>query len=304
MENVIITGANGFIGNLLVKRFVKEGFHVYAAVREGSRCRLLSNENITVISTSGILKIKDQVEGTAPLFYHFAWQGVNGPDKVNIDVQLRNIEMAADAARTAKILGCSKFLCAGSIAERSLESLEQLETVPGGMLYAAAKQSLRTILDVSCRQIGLNHIWMQFSNVYGPSNMTGNIIGYTLERLFSNRNAEFGPASQPYDLIYEDDLAEACYRLGTVENKKHFYYIGSGHPRLLKEYLNVIGKLCDKQDYIKTGVKKDDGIRYSMDMFDTSQLEEEIGCYVKQPFDESMKLTADFYKELRKGRLA
>lgn len=222
MGNVVITGADGYIGSLLVRKFAEEGYHVYAAVREDGSYKAPADGKITAVSLSDIMRIKNETEKTASLFYHFAWQGVNGKDKGNMDVQLHNIEMAVDAARTAKMLGCRKFLCAGSIAERGLDSLERLETVPDSMMYAAAKKSLRVILDAYCRHEGLNHVWMQFSNVYGPSNMTGNIIGYTLERLFSSKNAEFGPAAQPYDLVYEDDLAEACFRLGVKKIKSIF----------------------------------------------------------------------------------
>jgi nucleoside-diphosphate-sugar epimerase len=55
---------------------------------------------------------------------------------------------------------------------------------------------------------------MQFSNIYGIGNNTGNLVSYTLGELILNKEANFGPALQPYDFIYVDDLIEAVYRLG------------------------------------------------------------------------------------------
>ena len=42
---------------------------------------------------------------------------------------------------------------------------------------------------------------MQFSNIYGAQNKTGNLISYTLGEILSGREALFGSASQPYDFI-------------------------------------------------------------------------------------------------------
>ena len=75
---------------------------------------------------------------------------------------------------------------------------------------------------------------MQFSNIYGPRNNTGNLISYTLDQLLSGKEATFGPAQQPYDFIYSDDLIEAAFRLGTMKTERNAYFIGSGSPRLLK----------------------------------------------------------------------
>ena len=49
---------------------------------------------------------------------------------------------------------------------------------------------------------------MQFSNIYGVGNKTGNLVSYTLGELMAGKEATFGPALQPYDFIYVDDLIE------------------------------------------------------------------------------------------------
>lgn len=293
VKSVIITGANGFIGSLLVNRFFKEGYRIAALVK--GKENLNKIEGKAVILDYGDMENLKQKTGIADhaVFYHFAWQGVNGTEKSSLDIQLDNIRMACKAAEIAGKLNCSKFLCAGSIAERSLESIGRMEKIPSGMMYAAAKQSLRCLLDTYCRQIGINHIWMQFANVYGSDNHTGNIIGYTLERILNGREAVFGPAEQPYDLLYADDLAEAVYRLGISDTHKHFYYIGSGAPRKLKSYLESIGKITGKTGLIKTGVREDDGIEYRMDMFSIDELTEDIGNYVSADFETSLQNTIE-----------
>ena len=65
-------------------------------------------------------------------------------------------------------------------------------------------------------------MWMQFSNLYGPYSINGNIVGYTIKELLLGREATFGPANQIYDLLYIEDLvyavARLLYRKRKVEN--------------------------------------------------------------------------------------
>ena len=135
---------------------------------------------------------------------------------------------------------------------------------------------------------------MQFSNIYGVGNKTGNLVSYTLGELLAGKEAMFGPALQPYDFIYVDDLIEAVYRLGENDTKKSFYYIGSGSPRILKDYLHRIGELSGCADKVGIGIRPDDGIKYSMDMFCNKDLVDAVGEYMSVHFDEGIIMTINW----------
>lgn len=298
MRNVIVTGANGFIGSSLIKRLIREGTHVVALDISFTNSRLPEEKNIRKISTD--LTNIDELEklighDNYDAFYHFAWRGVNGPDKADPLIQLKNEEIAINCATLAKKLNVKKFLCAGTVAEESVKSLENLTTTSGGMMYGVAKHCTHLMVESYCKHIGQKFVWMQFSNIYGPLNKTGNLVSYTLDQLFKNEEATFGPALQPYDFIYVDDLIEAILRIGNVNTKKDFYFIGSGKPRILKDYLMEIGRSCEKKELIKIGKRPDDGIRYSFDMFSTADLVNEIGNYTSGSFDEHIRYTIDNY---------
>ena len=185
--------------------------------------------------------------------------------------------MTIGCASVAKELGCKKFLCAGTVAERTVDSLNNLERTTGGMMYGIAKHCAHIMLETYCKNIGLDCVWMQFSNIYGSQNKTGNLVSYTVDKLLRGEPAIFGPALQPYDFIYVNDLIEAVYRLGSHTLSRHTYYIGSGSPRILKEYLYQIGREINKESLIRIDERPDDGIVYTFDMFDTKHLVEDIG---------------------------
>lgn len=298
MRNVIVTGANGFIGSELIKRLVDERVNVIALDVSFASSKLPESEYIQKIEIGldDLEKLQASIPtGEYDAMYHFAWQGVNGPDKGNPLIQLKNIQMTMNCTLAAKAFGCKKFLCAGTIAERATESLPHLKTVSGGMMYGTAKYSARIMLETFCKNVGLDFVWMQFSNIYGPNNKTGNLVSYTIGELLKEKEATFGPALQPYDFIFVDDLIEAVFRLGKNQTKQNSYFIGSGNPRILKEYLLEIGQLCGRQDLIKIGVRPDDGIVYTFDMFDCTALKQDIGNYVSKDFTNGIRYTLENY---------
>lgn len=298
MKKVIVTGANGFIGSSLIKRLVEENVQVVAVDISFKISRLPESDLLTKIEMSlddeALMLVNIPID-RYDAFYHFAWRGVNGTDKADPVVQLENAQMAIRCAAVAQKVGCKKFLCAGTVAEQATNSLSHLDKTSGGMMYGVAKHCTHLMLETYCKNIEMPFVWMQFSNIYGPSNKTGNLVSYTLGQLTTGQEATFGPAQQPYDFIFVDDLLEAIYRIGENENKQNSYYIGSGEPKQLKAYLLEIGKAYEREDLIKIGVRPDDGIVYTMDMFDTSALVDDIGDYVSKSFTEGIKYTIENY---------
>ncbi len=291
----IVTGANGFIGSNLIKKLIDNNVEVTAIDISFNPSRLEENKLITKIETSIDKLDSSMLNGEYDLFFHFAWGGVNGLTKGDINVQLKNISMTINCAKVAKEVNCKKFLCSGTVAERNVESLNNLDKTGPGMFYGASKYATHVLLETYCKNIGLDFIWMQFSNIFGPSNKTGNLVSYTLSQILENKEATFGPAEQPYDFIFVNDLINAVYLLGISETKSNFYFIGSGTPRLLKEYLLEIGKIADKEELIKIGVRADDGIKYNYGMFDVENLKKDIGEYISMSFEEAIKYTIENY---------
>jgi len=299
MKKVIVTGANGFIGSSLIKKLVEEGVAVVAVDLSFAVSRLPENTLITKIESG----VDTYLVGTIPAgeydaFYHLAWRGVNGAEKADPTVQLANIQMAVDCANVCKKIGVEKLLCAGTVAENATFSLPYLSHTSGGMMYGVAKHACNLIVEDYCKNIGLPFVWMQFSNIYGVGNKTGNLVSYTLGELMAGKEATFGPAQQPYDFIYVDDLIEAVYRLGANTTPKAFYYIGSGSPRKLADYLLRIGELAGCADKVGIGVRADDGIKYTIEMFDNSDLVSAVGDYVTTTFDEGILKTIEWLKTL------
>lgn len=299
MNNVIVTGANGFIGSTLIKKLIANNVHVIAIDVNFDGNRIPESELILKIQTS----IDDTLIEKIPkadydALYNLAWRGVNGIEKANPSIQLHNIQMAINCADICKQLNVKKLLCAGTVAENAVYSLPHLQSTNAGMMYGVAKHNCHLMLETYCKTINQPFVWMQFSNIYGVGNKTGNLVSYTLGEILQGREATFGPALQPYDFIYVDDLIEAVYRLGDIKTPQGTYFIGSGDSRQLKDFLLEIGRLANRESLIRLGIRPDDGIKYIPDMFDTTKLQSIIGNYAQTSFEEGINKTISWLSNL------
>jgi len=262
----IVTGASGFIGKKLVQELAKEKNNtVIAVVRneasdvEGINC--LENVEIVFCEMCNINYLPEQINcERVDCFFHLAWEGSTGVKRADYEIQIKNVKWSLDAFKVAERINCEKFLCAGTISERVLNQINSLETVSQNMIYAQAKKTLYEFLQIESKNSRVKLVWMQFSNVYGPGNKTGNLIGFTINELTAGRIPEYGPAMQPYNFVYIDDLIAGICGIANSVLKKDKYFIGSDEVRLLKEYLNEIPKILQYDVVLGIGKKKDDGI--------------------------------------------
>ena len=83
IKKVIISGANGFLGNALLKSFVTKRIKVFALTNDLSKVdkKILRNEYIDwiEINVDFIEDIESKIRDTdIDVFYHFAWEGSSG----------------------------------------------------------------------------------------------------------------------------------------------------------------------------------------------------------------------------------
>lgn len=262
----IVTGAKGFIG--------------------GKVCDALRANGVDVVGIGTGDKIP--VSGRFDVMYHFAWHGSSGPMRADSSVQLENVQMSMSYYLSACALGCQRFVCAGTVSENLVKEPEHMTAKSQNMMYAIAKRCLYAMLKAAAKP-PCSLVWAELGNIYGVQDGRGTIVSYTIGKLANNEVAEFGPANQPYDFVFEDDLIEALVLLGTVKSlSRDRYHIGSGHPMVLSEFIREIGLIAGRSDLIRIGARPDDGARYEYDWFDISPLREDTGYESKVAFSEGV----------------
>lgn len=266
---VIVTGAKGYIGRRLVAALEADG-HEVAAIDVGD--------------------FVSDLQGTWDVMYNLAWVGKGGALRADYNVQMANVKVALDNYRTARTLGCGRFICTGTIGEKMMKLEECARIKSQNFVYALSKQYLHAVLNLIGNEEGCKVVWATLGNLYGGNDSGGNIIDYTLRTILSGRETVFGPAEQPYDFIHVDDAVEALKLLGTCPGVRgDEFYVGNGRPRKLGEYLLEVGRIAARESLIGIGRRPDDGTRYRAEWFSIDPIRGETGFCPKIPFEEGVR---------------
>lgn len=301
MKKAIVTGANGFVGTCLVRELVEHNVEVYAIIKDInediSAFESLKDVKVIYCDLKDIKTLSEKIaERDIECFYHLAWFGSGGALRSDYNVQLCNAKYCCDAAYSAKEIGCKKFLCAGSITENIADETLELDTVSQNMMYGICKKTAHLLLNVYCRILEIDLIWMQFSNIYGPGDRTSNLISYTLRELLKGNTPLFSKGSQPYDFVFVKDLAYAAFLLGESSVPADTYFLGGGGNRLLHEYLSQIPEILGENYKVGIGERSEDGLIYKKEWFDISKLQKATGYSPRYSFEEGIIQTFNWLK--------
>lgn len=300
-RSVVISGANGFLGLLLLKKFYSNGYSVIVLLQRDSDNNIeeVKKYSTRIIRTNfedDSFKIYLYKESEA--FIHLAWAGVNGPDKGNDEIQQNNIKMALNAASASSYARIKRFIGIGTVTELSYLNRRN-DALSPSLIYGKYKelcyQSLRKYFSDKEQKF----TWLRLSNLYGLSNKTGNILNYEVTTILKKEIPCFGPSNQYYDFLLADDAIEAIYKFSLEHRKKEkdLYFIGSGSPKILSEYLLFVAKALGNAT-IDIGARPDDGMYFSKDFFDNKDSIETIGNYVSDSFESNM---IKLIENIRKG---
>ena len=306
MQRVIVTGANGFIGSGLLRELSSAGYEIYAVVRSpASDLRFVANldgVHFVYCEMSQYESLDKMLpEGPYDALYHLAWEGAMDADRANAFMQLENCKNTLAVALASKRLGCKKFIATGTITEFVAHESIEKNYVAQNVTYAIAKQYTHALLNVLCNMNDIRLVWAVMANTFGVGKPVANIIFNLLNALIDNEETAFTRAEQPYDCIFLEDAARALRLLGECENHYSTYLVGSGQPRILKDYLLSAANIVAPSRIIGLGKRPEDRVVFRREWFNNSALREDTNFEPAYTFEEGIQITANWLRQ-EKGK--
>lgn len=303
MKTALVTGASGFIGSALIAELLKHDTAVYAVVRKENihKCPFKDHPLVHIVccDMDNISALPGLVSEHMGVFYHLAWASVSGPGRADIRLQLQNVQWTADALRTAKELGCKRFLCAGSVTEyEAMAAAYSQGCRPGaGYIYGGGKVAAHIMCASAASQLGVDLVWPMITNAYGPGERSPRLVCSTIQKCLRGESPQFTSGSQNYDFVYVDDVVRALRLIGEKGKAFHEYMIGSSQARPLKEFL------LEMQAAIATGIEfrfgdiPFTGVDLPLEWFDCSQTEADTGFRAEVSFAEGCRRTMEWWQQ-------
>lgn len=306
MKRAIVTGANGFIGKALLQVLSQENVETIAIVRN-QYSNMAGIENLPGVCViycemDDIKSLPFKICDKKPVdvFFHLAWEGSSGGKRGDYHLQLSNVERTLDAVETAEQLGCSKFVGVGSLAELDVDLYSMKDGSRPRIVscYGAAKLAAHYMSKAKCNEIEqLKHCWVYLSNVYGKGDFSSNFINYTIKLMLNNKPAEFTAGEHLYDFVSIKDAAWGIYCVGTKGKENTSYYVGSGHPTKLKNFIIAIRNAINVNIPLYFGKVPFEGVSQPMEVFSCDKLKKDTGYKAVHNFSDEIKELIPWIKQ-------
>lgn len=303
MKNVIITGADGFVGSFTVKHFVDNSCNVLALDIGEYPHRFTAGDNLMYMQCN-ITDIDTMLEniphGIYDTFIHFAWAGSAGNARIDYNLQIQNALNTVECLKVAKKLGCSRFLCAGSIMEYEVEAaIHSQGSRPGmGYIYGMGKHIAHCICKSVAANIGIDLLWPMITNAYGVGELSPRFVNTSLRKIINGEPLQFTSASQNYDFVYVSDVARAFYKVALNGKPFSEYIIGSGNARPLKEFILEMVSSCSPNSTPLFGEIPFTGTNMPLSTFAIDNIKNDCGYFSEVSFADGTKRTMDWLKTI------
>lgn len=301
MRKVIISGADGFVGSYTVQCFLENGIEVLAidVIEEPRRLKPCKGLTYKCIDISDSSLLYQAVEaGQYDTFVHFAWAGSAGPQRTDYNLQMRNALNTVECMKAAKQLGCSRFVCAGSIMEREVEAaVHEQGSRPGmGYIYGMGKHIAHCLCKSVASNIGIDLLWPMITNAYGVGELSPRFVNATLRRIINHEPLQFTAGTQNYDFVYVTDVAKAFYTVAKYGVPFKEYIIGSGNARPLKEFILEMQQALAPDVVPQFGDVPFTGTNLPLSAFDITDIKTDCGFKPEIGFAEGTRMTMEWLK--------
>lgn len=302
-KRVLVTGANGFVGNHL------------APLLEQTGCELItvSRKDYNLLEQTEVRKMFAETKPQVVFQLAGLIGGILANKNFPADYNYQNLLIGTLAMEEAYRAGVEKYIsliggCSypanapSPIKETELwNGYPQAESAP----YSLAKAMSVVQAQSYRRQYGFNAIVLVPGNLYGPhdnfdlenSHVIPALIRkyYEAKQTGQNEITAWGTGKPVRDFIYVEDACEAIVLAAETYNGAEIINISSGIQTTIKELVETVAETVGFDGEINWDTTKPDG--QMLKGFDVTRMREWLGFECKTSLRDGLQKTADWFVE-------
>jgi len=312
MKKAIVTGSTGFIGASFVQFLTAKGIDVIALGRKPiAELKKSRREKITLakyinLNMREIGSLHEKLQEIAwdveeeCVFFNLAWGGKDGLSDLDIDAQMQNVTWSVAALEESVSIGCSRFIQVGTMEEAFTYKYLELDHNKDNqynrhVIYSIAKIAAKNALKLKASSLNIDYIYVLHSHVMGEGDDKDSFLQVTLQKMVHGEDLIFSSGEQVFDVISLEDCALGYYLICEKGLANEEYWVGSGDPHRLREYVERMYNLFPSNKDMQFGKLAYNDIILNKDDFSIENLVRHTGYEPVKSYERTVK---DLYKSL------
>ncbi len=247
-NNVLVTGASGFIGSHVAQRMVKENARVSVLVRETSDLWRLDDVKTDIEICRADVRDYGQLEtcikNVKPDYvFHMAAYGVDSRQKDYFRAAETNIIGMVNLIESLKQTGCVKFLNIGSCMEYGdkKEIVKEDAALEPFNIYGSTKAAATIMAHQLAAENKIDIVTLRAFGIFGENEGSHKFFPHIILSLLNGSAVNLTACEQYRDYCYIDNIIDGFILAAKDKNCKNaIFNIGSGTVHHLKYYVDMV----------------------------------------------------------------
>jgi nucleoside-diphosphate-sugar epimerase len=154
------------------------------------------------------------------------------------------------------------------------------------VIYSVAKIAARNSLKLKAHVAGIDFIYVNHSHVMGIGDEKDSFLQVTLQKIINGEELKVSSGEQYFDVVSLEDCVNGYLLIGQKGVSGSNYWVGSGDPQRLKEYLIRICKLYPSKFGIQFGEIEYNDVIIDKEEFSINKIIEHTGYKPNMTFEQ------------------
>lgn len=246
--NILITGANGFIGKAVANYFLKQNHKVIRWIKKENKSY---KEEAEVVRLEDWMSVLENLKSVAPDIIIHCAGAANVQDSINRpnDDFINNVQATHNLVFAMQRLGLPSrlvFLSSASVYGNP-PFLPVHENSPLNPMspYALHKQMCEDICVYFRTNYGMDIKIARIFSAYGVGSQKQIFWDMFRKMKKTGRLDMYGTGDESRDYIYIDDLAKAIFLIATADSSEYIFNVGNGKEIKIRDIVKLFGKEFD-----------------------------------------------------------
>lgn len=250
IKNILITGASGFVGQEVVKRFSKnKKFNLFLVTRKKIKKtdnikKIYKVKNLFSITEKRWLYLLNDID----IVLHLAWFA-KPPNYLNSKKNFQSLYGTINLAKASKKKNIKRFLSAGTCFEYLFQNkkISVNSALDPNSIYAASKLSCYFMLREIFKNSKIEFSWLRFFYIQGKNDYKEKLIPSIMYKLEKNQEVFLKTPYNVIDFLRVEKLSVYIEKIVNKKKLKQVYNLCSGKGKSIKDIAFNLAKKNKKK---------------------------------------------------------